>query len=79
MKDLSAVEKLAIEFGCIGEIGAEEASLYCGVKKETFFKRKSIALSKMRKKKDIYVASLEKKESSRLNLDDLLTRASEFS
>lgn len=79
MQDLSAVEKLAIEFGCIGEIAAGEACLYCGVQKTTFFKRKTVALSKMRKKKDIYMASLEKKESSCLNLDDLLTRASEFS
>jgi RNA polymerase sigma factor (sigma-70 family) len=79
MEDLSAVEKMAIEFTCIGEISAAEASLFCGVEKATFFKRKTVALSKMRKKKDFYMASLEKKESSRLNLDDLLTRASEFS
>ncbi|WP_407456232.1 RNA polymerase sigma factor [Fibrobacter sp.] len=79
MEDLSSAEKLAVEFSCIGEMGTTEASLFCGVERSTFTKRKSKALKKMRQKKDIYMASLKNSESSRLNLEDLLTRASEFS
>ena len=79
MTDLSAAEKMAIEFSCIGEICSSEASLFCGVDRSTFVKRKSGALRKMRKKKDIYMSSLKKNESSSLNLEDLLTRASEIS
>lgn len=79
MEELSAAEKMAIEFSCIAEIRAAEASIFCGVGRCAFFKRKNDALNKMKKKKDIYMASLGKNESYRLNLDDLLTRASEFS
>jgi RNA polymerase sigma factor (sigma-70 family) len=79
MTDLSAVEKMAVEFSCIGEISASEACLFCGVDRSTFAKRKSKALKKMRKKKDVYMASLKNNESSSLNLEDLLTRAGDFS
>lgn len=79
MVDLSSAEKLAVEFSCIGEMSAAEACVFCGVERSTFAKRKTKALQKMREKKDIYMASLKKSESSRLNLEDLLTRASEIS
>ena len=79
MKDLTAAERMAVEFHCIGEIRAAEACLYCGVNRGTFLSRKKVALKKMRKKKEVYMSKFKKNESSSLNLDDLLTRASEFS
>ena len=79
MKDLSAAERMAVEIHCIGGIHAAEACLYCGVNRGTFLSRKKVALRKMRKKKDVYISKFKNNESSRLKLDDLLTRASEFS
>jgi RNA polymerase sigma factor (sigma-70 family) len=79
MKDLTAAERMAVEFHCIGEIRAAEACLYCGVNRGTFLSRKKVALKKMRKKKEVYMSKFKKNESSCLKLDDLLTRASEFS
>ena len=79
MQDLTAAEKTAVEYLCIGEIPSAEASLYCGVARGTFLGRKKNAMKKMRKKKDVYMSKFKNNESSCLKLDDLLTRASEFS
>ncbi len=79
MVGLNVSEKLAIEYLNIGGIRAEEACRYCGVDKGTFFKRKASAFRKMRERKDIYLSMMKKMDSSTPNLDDLLTRASEFS
>ena len=79
MQDLSAVEKMAVEYSYIGEIPASEASLFCGVNRSTFLKRKSDAIKKMRRKKSEYMSKLKNNDSSCKNLDDWLTRASEFS
>ena len=79
MEGLTAAEKMAVEIYCIGEIRAAEACLYCGVNRVTFLKRKNNAIKKMRKKKDIYMSKFKKNESSCVKLDELLTRASEFS
>ena len=79
MSGLSAAEKMAVEYTCIGEIRATEACRYCGVNRSTYQKRKTDAIKKMRKKKNVYVSKLKKDESSYMNLDDLLTRGSEFS
>lgn len=79
MEDLSVAEKMAVEFSYIGEIPASEACLFCGVNRSTFLKRKSDAIKKMRRKKNEYTSKYKNNESSSINLDDLLTRASEFS
>ena len=79
MKDLSAAERMAVEIHCIGGIHTAEASLYCGINRGTFLSRKKVALRKMRKKKDVYISKFKNNESSCLKLDELLTRASEFS
>ena len=79
MEDLTAAERMAVEIHCIGEIRVADACLYCGVNRGTFLSRKKVALRKMRKKKDIYISKFKNNESSCLKLDDLLTRASEFS
>ena len=79
MQDLTAAEKTAVEYLCIGEIPSAEASLYCGVARGTFLGRKKNAMKKMRKKKDVYMSKFKNNETSCLKLDDLLTRASEFS
>jgi RNA polymerase sigma factor (sigma-70 family) len=79
MEDLSFAEKMAVEYSCIGEIRASEACLYCGINRSTFLKRKSDAIKKMRRKKNVYMSKFKNTESSCINLDDLLTRASEFS
>ena len=79
MKPLSASEKMAVEFSCIGGIRADEACLFCGTDKGTFFKRKASAFKKMREKRDIYLSLLKKSDSVSPNLDELLARASEFS
>ena len=79
MQDLTVAEKMAVEFLCIGEIPSAEACLYCGVNRGTFLGRKKNAIKKMRKKKDVYMSKFKNNESSCLKLDDLLTRASEFS
>ena len=79
MEDLSVAEKMAVEYSCIGEIRASEACLYCGINRSTFLKRKSDAIKKMRRKKNVYMSKFKNTESSCINLDDLLTRASEFS
>jgi RNA polymerase sigma factor (sigma-70 family) len=79
MEDLTAAERMAVEIHCVGEIRVADACLYCGVNLGTFLSRKKVALRKMRKKKDIYISKFKNSESSCLKLDDLLTRASEFS
>ena len=79
MEGLSASEKMAVEFSCIGEIRAEDACLYCATDKGTFFKRKSKALKKMREKKDIFLSMQKKCGTYSFDLDELLTNASEFS
>ena len=79
MEDLSVAEKLAVEYSCIGGFKVDEASAFCGTDRLTFFKRKSAALRKMRDKKDCYMSMLKKNGSSTLDLEDLLTHASEFS
>ena len=79
MKPLTAAEKMAVEFSSIGGIRAEEASLFCGTDKGTFFKRKASAFKKMREKRDIYLSLLKKSDSASPKLEDLLARASEFS
>ena len=79
MEDLTSAEKMAVEYSYIGEIRASEACLYCGVNRSTFQKRKTDAIKKMRRKKNVYMSKYKNNESSCMNLDDLLTRASEFS
>jgi DNA-directed RNA polymerase specialized sigma24 family protein len=79
MEDLTSAEKMAVEYSYIGEIRASEACLYCGVNRSTFQKRKTDAIKKMRRKKNGYMSKYKNNESSCMNLDDLLTRASEFS
>lgn len=76
---LSPVEKMAIEYSYIGEIPATQASLFCGVSRSTFLKRRSEAIKKMRRKKSEYMSKQKNNESSCTNFDDWLTRASEFS
>lgn len=79
MVDLTVSEKLAVEYSSIGGIRAAEACLYCGMDVGTFSKRKASAFKKMRARKDFYLSSAKKMDSSTLNLEDLLTHASEFS
>lgn len=79
MDSLTAPEKMAVEFSCIGGIRAEDACIFCGTDKGTFFKRKANAFKKMREKRDIYLSLLKKSDSTSPKLDELLARASEFS
>lgn len=79
MENLSVHEKLAVEYSCIGGICAEEACVYCGIDKGTFFKRKATAFKKMREKGAYQLSLLKKEDSTCNNLEDLLTLASEFS
>lgn len=79
MKPLTVPERMAVEFSSIGGIRADEACLFCGTDKGTFFKRKASAFKKMREKRDIYLSLLKKSDSASPKLDELLARASEFS
>ncbi len=79
MGPLSASEKMAVEFSCIGGIRADDACIFCGTDKGTFFKRKATAFKKMREKRDIYLSLLKKGDSPSPKLDELLMRAGEFS
>lgn len=79
MEDLTAAERMAVEIHCVGGIHVDEACLYCGVNRGTFLNRKKVAIRKMRKKKDVYMSKYKNNDTSCMKLDDLLTRASEFS
>ena len=79
MESLTVSEKLAVEYTCIGGFNSREASIYCGIDRNTLFKRKNSAMKKMRERKDCYLSMLKNSGSSTLDLEDLLTHADEFS
>ena len=78
MRGLSSKERVTVEFSCIGGLPAREACVCCAVDKGTFFKRKSVAIRKMRANKDLYLSMLQNGNYS-VDLNDLLTHASEIS